>query len=171
MDPAKPKEPLEKRLVTLSFQHHPVTFFRIVSKITIFWHHCGHKKSFGRLAEGIMDPFQDDEFVNYHDFSGNDDGESSIEDESNAKRGHMGGPKRSTKGEFPPFKSRLQASVDRKRQDRNQREQQRSFRITKQIDELKQLLISSGVKVRNVSGIFSCFIPPHNPFLNPTISA
>ena len=94
----------------------------------------------------IMDMFEDDEFVNYNEFSGDDDGESSIEGGDDCK-GHQGGQNR--KGEIPQFKSRLQASAERKRQDRNQREQQRSFRITKQIDQLKELLISSGVKVTN----------------------
>lgn len=93
-----------------------------------------------------MDMFEDDEFVNYNEFSDDDDGESSIEGDDDCK-GHQGGQNR--KGEIPQFKSRLQASAERKRQDRNQREQQRSFRITKQIDQLKELLISSGVKVTN----------------------
>ena len=37
--------------------------------------------------------------------------------------------------------------ADKKRQDRNAREKQRSFRITKQIEELKELLVNSGVTV------------------------
>ena len=39
--------------------------------------------------------------------------------------------------------------ADKKRQDRNMREQQRSYKIAKQIDELKLLLEESGIKVEN----------------------
>ena len=44
---------------------------------------------------------------------------------------------------------RCLSTADKKRQERNAREKERSFRITKQIEELKELLISSGIKVRN----------------------
>jgi hypothetical protein len=40
-------------------------------------------------------------------------------------------------------------NVDKKRQDRNTREQQRSFKISKQIEHLKGILESSGVKVKS----------------------
>ena len=39
------------------------------------------------------------------------------------------------------------SAAEKKRQDRNAREKQRSFRITKQIEELNELLINSGITV------------------------
>ena len=55
-------------------------------------------------------------------------------------------------GQMPVFGGRRQqpclSAAEKKRQERNAREKQRSFRITKQIEELKELLMSSGVKVR-----------------------
>ena len=39
------------------------------------------------------------------------------------------------------------STAEKKRQERNAREKERSYRITKQIDELKSLLMSSGIKV------------------------
>ena len=39
------------------------------------------------------------------------------------------------------------SAAEKKRQDRNAREKERSFRITKQIDELKELLMNSGITV------------------------
>ena len=40
--------------------------------------------------------------------------------------------------------------AEKKRQERNAREKERSFRITKQIEDLKELLMSSGIKVHNI---------------------
>eukprot|EP01035_Chromulina_nebulosa_P021955 gene21955-28425_t len=44
---------------------------------------------------------------------------------------------------------RKKNDAEKKRQDRNSREQQRSFKISKQIDQLKALLDASGIKVKN----------------------
>lgn len=55
---------------------------------------------------------------------------------------------------------RTLSTAEKKRQERNAREKERSFRITKQIEELKELLITSGIKVRrNILYISFLFIP------------
>jgi hypothetical protein len=53
----------------------------------------------------------------------------------------------------------LKVSADRKRQDRNSREQQRSYKISQQIENLKDLLDSSGIKVRLIHIVCVCCFP------------
>jgi hypothetical protein len=55
-----------------------------------------------------------------------------------------------SRGNVDPSDPRKKVA-DKKRQDRNSREQQRSFKISKQIDQLKMLLEESGFKVSTLS--------------------
>jgi len=93
---------------------------------------------------------------------GNDSGGYNSDDESTAMKGMGGAPEHTTSmsggnlsssqgsmdksGDGPP-KKRQKKMDDNKREERNAREKERSFRISKQINELRALLSSGGVIV------------------------